>query len=192
MIPQWVIEKKRDGLALTDEEIRFFISGFTSGEIHDYQMAALAMAIYLRGMNENELTSLTDAMMRSGDLVNTSSIISYKSDKHSTGGVGDTTTLVLAPLVAASGGIVAKMTGRELGHTGGTVDKLESIPGMQVALTKNKFIDVVNTIHVSVISQTARRGKYPNLRRSLIIEVVSRRNGLCANRGLPTTPMTTT
>ena len=149
-----IIKKKRDGLPLSTDEIGFLIEGMLSGRIPDYQMAAFLMAVYFTGMNTRECFDLTMAMTQSGEQVNLSAIKGFKVDKHSTGGVGDTTTLVLAPLVAASGGIVAKMTGRELGHTGGTVDKLESIPGMQVALARDKFIDVVNTIHVSLISQT--------------------------------------
>jgi pyrimidine-nucleoside phosphorylase len=151
-----LIKKKRDGLALSKNEIGYLIDGMTSGNIPGYQMTAFLMAVYFNGMSARECFDLTMAMTQSGEQVDLSAIKGFKVDKHSTGGVGDTTTLVLAPLVAASGGIVAKMTGRELGHTGGTVDKLESIPGMQVALAKDEFIDIVNTIHVSLISQTAR------------------------------------
>ena len=150
-----LIKKKRDGLELSAEEIQFLISGFVKGRIPDYQMAAFLMAVYYRGMNIRECCDLTRAMAQSGEIVDLSQIEGFNVDKHSTGGVGDTTTLVLAPLVAASGGIVAKMSGRELGHTGGTVDKLESIPRMQVELSKEKFVEIVNTIHVSVIAQTA-------------------------------------
>ena len=149
-----LIKKKRDGLELSGEEIKFLINGFVKGRIPDYQMAAFLMAVYYRSMNTRECCDLTRAMAQSGEIVDLSEIDGFHIDKHSTGGVGDTTTLVLAPLVAASGGIVAKMSGRELGHTGGTVDKLESIPGMQVELTKDKFVDIVNNIHVSVIAQT--------------------------------------
>jgi pyrimidine-nucleoside phosphorylase len=150
-----LIKKKRDGLELSGEEIKFLINGFVKGRIPDYQMAALLMAVYYRNMNMRECCDLTRAMAQSGEIVDLSKIDGFNVDKHSTGGVGDTTTLVLAPLVAASGGIVAKMSGRELGHTGGTVDKLESIPRMQVELSQDKFVEIVNDIHVSVIAQTA-------------------------------------
>jgi len=151
-----LIKKKRDGRELSAEEINFLVSGFVDGRIPDYQMTAFLMAVYFKGMRIQESCDLTTAMVASGETVDLSKINGFNIDKHSTGGVGDTTTLVLAPLVAASGGIVAKMSGRELGHTGGTVDKLESIPGMQVELLKEKFIDIVNDIHVSLIAQTAR------------------------------------
>lgn len=151
-----LIKKKRDGFELLAEEIDFLISGFVDGRIPDYQMTAFLMAVYFKGMSIQESCDLTTAMVASGETVDLSKIDGFNIDKHSTGGVGDTTTLVLAPLVAAGGGIVAKMSGRELGHTGGTVDKLESIPGMQVELSKKRFIDIVNDIHVSVIAQTAR------------------------------------
>ena len=150
-----LIKKKRDGLELSKKEIGFFIDGFVNGQIPDYQMTAFLMAVYFKGMSVRECVELTMAMVNSGDQVDLSTIHGFKVDKHSTGGVGDKTTLVLAPLVAASGGIVAKMTGRELGHTGGTVDKLESIPGMQVELSRDKFADIVNAIQVSLIAQTA-------------------------------------
>ena len=149
-----LIKKKRDGFELSREEIDFLINGFVNGRIPDYQMTAFLMAVYFRSMSTRESCDLTMAMVESGETVDLSKINGFNIDKHSTGGVGDTTTLVLAPLVAASGGIVAKMSGRELGHTGGTVDKLESIPGMQVELAKDKFIDIVNDIHVSLIAQT--------------------------------------
>jgi pyrimidine-nucleoside phosphorylase len=150
-----LIKKKRDGFELLREEIHFLVSGFVNGRIADYQMAAFLMAVYYRGMSTRECCDLTLSMAESGEIVDLSEISGFNIDKHSTGGVGDKTTLVLAPLVAASGGIVAKMSGRELGHTGGTVDKLESIPGMQVELSKDKFVDIVNDIHVSLIAQTA-------------------------------------
>jgi len=151
-----LIKKKRDGLELSREEINFLVAGFIDGRIPDYQMTAFLMAVYFRGMSAAECVDLTISMAESGEMVDLSPINGFKADKHSTGGVGDTTTLVLAPLVAASGGIVAKMSGRELGHTGGTVDKLESIPGMKTALPKEKFIEIANTVHVSLIAQTAR------------------------------------
>jgi len=151
-----IIKKKRDGFQLTTDEIEFLIHGLITGEISDYQISAFLMAVYFRGMNPRECVDLTKAMVASGDIVDLSDIKGFKVDKHSTGGVGDTTTLVLAPLVAACGGIVPKMSGRELGHTGGTVDKLESIPGMQVELSKEKFVEIVNRNHVCIIAQTAR------------------------------------
>jgi pyrimidine-nucleoside phosphorylase len=151
-----LIKKKRDGIELSREEINFIVSGFVNGRIPDYQMAAFLMSVYFRGMSNRECADLTMTMVESGEIVELSRIKGFIVDKHSTGGVGDTTTLVLAPLVAASGGVVAKMTGRELGHTGGTVDKLRSIPGMEMELSKEKFIQIANTIHVSLIAQTAR------------------------------------
>jgi len=150
-----LIKKKRDGLELSPKEIGFLIDGFVNGRIPDYQITAFLMAVYFKGMSVRECVDLTMAMANSGDQVDLSAIRGRKVDKHSTGGVGDKTTLVLAPLVAASGGIVAKMTGRELGHTGGTVDKLESIPGFQVELSQDKFVGIVNDIHVGLIAQSA-------------------------------------
>ena len=150
-----LIKKKRDGKELLKEEIEFLISGFVKGNIPDYQMAAFLMAVFFKGMTAEETTVLTQSMASSGEMIDLSTIKGFKVDKHSTGGVGDTTSLVLNPLVAASGGIVAKMTGRGLGHTGGTVDKLESIPGFQVELPMDKFVENVNKIHLALISQTA-------------------------------------
>ena len=150
-----LIKKKRDGFELLREEINFLVSGFVTGRIPDYQITAFLMAVYYKGMSTRECCDLTLAMVDSGEIVDLSRINGFHIDKHSTGGVGDKTTLVLAPLVAASGGIVAKMSGRELGHTGGTVDKLESIPGMQVELSKDQFVDIANDIHLSLIAQTA-------------------------------------
>jgi pyrimidine-nucleoside phosphorylase len=150
-----IIKKKRDGYELSKDEIRFIVDGFQNGQVREYQMAAFLMSVYFKGMSARECLDLTMTMVDSGERVDLSEIEGFKVDKHSTGGVGDKTTLVLAPLVAASGGIVAKMTGRELGHTGGTVDKLESIPGIELELSKEKFIEVVNKIHVSLIAQTA-------------------------------------
>ena len=149
-----IIEKKRDGQELTTAEINFFIEGYTKGEIPDYQASALAMAIYFQDMNARERADLTRAMVESGDTIDLSAIDGIKVDKHSTGGVGDTTTLVLAPLVASLGVPVAKMSGRGLGHTGGTIDKLESIAGFHVELTREQFIDLVNRDKVAVIGQS--------------------------------------
>lgn len=149
-----IIEKKRDGQELTTAEINFFIEGYTKGEIPDYQASALAMAIYFQDMNNRERADLTRAMVESGDTIDLSAIDGIKVDKHSTGGVGDTTTLVLAPLVASLGVPVAKMSGRGLGHTGGTIDKLESIAGFHVELTRGQFIDLVNRDKVAVIGQS--------------------------------------
>lgn len=149
-----VIEKKRDGKALTQEEIEFFINGYTKGDIPDYQASSLAMAIYFQDMNEEERANLTMAMVNSGDVIDLSLINGIKVDKHSTGGVGDTTTLVLAPLVAAVGVPVAKMSGRGLGHTGGTIDKLESIKGFHVEISEDEFVKLVNENQVAVIGQS--------------------------------------
>ena len=151
-----LIKKKRDGFELTGPEIRYLVDGYVNSRIPDYQMAAFLMSVFFRGMTNRECIDLTMCMADSGDRVDLSPIAGFKVDKHSTGGVGDTTTLVLAPLVAACGGTVAKMTGRELGHTGGTVDKLESIPGLQMELTREKFIHIANTVGVSLLSQSDR------------------------------------
>ncbi|QPJ25852.1 pyrimidine-nucleoside phosphorylase [Listeria seeligeri] len=149
-----IISKKRDGKTLSTEEIQFFIDGYTNGEIPDYQASALAMAIFFQDMNDEERADLTMAMVGSGDTIDLSAIEGIKVDKHSTGGVGDTTTLVLAPLVAAVGVPVAKMSGRGLGHTGGTIDKLESIAGFHIELDKKDFINLVNRDKVAVIGQS--------------------------------------
>ena len=149
-----IIEKKRDGYELTTEEIQFFIKGYTDGTIPDYQASALLMAIYFQGMNHRERKDLTMSMVHSGDQVDLSKIEGIKVDKHSTGGVGDTTTLVLGPLVASVGVPVAKMSGRGLGHTGGTIDKLESFPGFHVELTKDEFIQLVNEQKIAVVGQS--------------------------------------
>ena len=149
-----VIIKKRNGLELSEEEIRFFIEGFTSGEIPSYQASSLAMAILFKGMNKKEIGILTDAMLHSGETIDLSSIEGIKVDKHSTGGVGDKTSLVLGPLVAACGVKLAKMSGRGLGHTGGTLDKLESIPGCKIGLSREEFINQVNKYGLAIVGQT--------------------------------------
>jgi pyrimidine-nucleoside phosphorylase len=145
-----LIEKKRDGKELTKEEISFIIKGYTNGDIPDYQMSALTMAIYFKGMTKQERAQLTMEMVHSGDTID----LSIKVDKHSTGGVGDTTTLVLGPLVAAVGVPVAKMSGRGLGHTGGTIDKLEAVPGFHVEIENDEFIKLVNQNKIAVIGQS--------------------------------------
>lgn len=149
-----IIEKKRDGKSFSKEEIEFFIKGYTNGDIPDYQASSLAMAIFFQDMNDEERAALTMAMVNSGDVIDLSKINGIKVDKHSTGGVGDTTTLVLAPLVAAVGVPVAKMSGRGLGHTGGTIDKLESIKGFHVEISEEDFIKLVNENQVAVIGQS--------------------------------------
>ncbi len=149
-----LIAKKRDGNALTEEEIRFLIRGYTDGSIPDYQMSAWAMAVCFQGMTAEETAVLTDAMMRSGDMVDLSCFGSLSVDKHSTGGVGDKTTLIVAPTVASLGGKMAKMSGRGLGHTGGTVDKLESIPGFSTTLSPETFRRQVEEVGVAVIGQS--------------------------------------
>lgn len=150
-----LICKKRDGFELTDEEIKFWIDGYVKGEIPDYQSSAMTMAIYFRGMNKREIATLTDYMEHSGEVIDLSAISGIKVDKHSTGGVGDKTSLVLGPMVAAVGGKLAKMSGRGLGHTGGTLDKLESIPHMSIAKTKEEMIAQVNKIGLAIIGQTS-------------------------------------
>lgn len=149
-----IILKKRANLPLTDEKIRFVIDGYVKGEIPDYQVSALLMTIVFNGMNARELGTLTLAMAQSGNMVDLSNIDGITVDKHSTGGVGDKTTLIIAPLVAACGGKVAKMSGRGLGHTGGTIDKMESIPNLKVSLEKDAFINQVNKIGLAVIGQS--------------------------------------
>ncbi len=150
-----IISKKRDGGKLNVEEIEYFVKGYTEGSIPDYQASALLMAIYLQKMDKEETFNLTRAMKNSGDVVDLSRINGIKVDKHSTGGVGDKTTLIVAPLAAACGVPIAKMSGRGLGFTGGTVDKMESIPGFQTSIEAEKFIGQVNNIGISVIGQTA-------------------------------------
>lgn len=149
-----IILKKRANLPLSDKEIRFVIDGYVKGEIPDYQVSAFLMTIVFNGMNARELGTLTLAMAQSGNMVDLSNIDGITVDKHSTGGVGDKTTLIIAPLVAACGGKVAKMSGRGLGHTGGTIDKMESIPNLKVSLEQDAFIDQVNKIGLAVIGQS--------------------------------------
>jgi len=149
-----IIAKKKTGLELDDSEIEFAVMGFVNGEIPDYQMSALLMAIYFKGMTNRETVTLTNCMAHSGDMIDLSDIEGVKVDKHSTGGVGDKTTLVVAPVVAACGARIAKMSGRGLGHTGGTIDKLESIPGFNVSISREKFIDIVKRTGLCVVGQT--------------------------------------
>lgn len=149
-----IIDKKRDGKSLTREEIEFFVNGYTRGEVPDYQASSLAMAIFFQDMNDEERAALTMSMVNSGERIDLSDINGIKVDKHSTGGVGDTTTLVLAPLVAAVGVPVAKMSGRGLGHTGDTIDKLESVKGFNVEISEKDFIKLVNDNQVAVIGQS--------------------------------------
>jgi len=150
-----LIIKKRDGQELSQEEINFMIEEYCEDRVPDYQMSAMLMAIYFKGMSNSEIKHLTMAMVNSGKIIDLSSIPGIKVDKHSTGGVGDTTTLALAPMVAAAGVPVAKMSGRGLGHTGGTIDKLESIEGFKTELSLNKFIETVKKVGVSIISPTS-------------------------------------
>ena len=149
------IKKKRDGLELSKDEIQELIKGLTTGEIPDYQITAFLMALYFQGMTENETAILTECILKSGDQIDLSEISGVKVDKHSTGGVGDKTTLILAPLVAAAGVPVAKMSGRGLGHTGGTIDKLESIKGFNVNLTISEFIEKVKNHNIAICGQNA-------------------------------------
>ncbi len=150
-----LIMKKRNGGVLSDEEIRFMVKGFTAGEIPDYQMSAMMMAVYFQGMNEDETLSLTMEMAKSGDMLDLSDIKGIKTDKHSTGGVGDKTSLALAPMVASLGVPVAKMSGRGLGHTGGTIDKLESFKGFSTEISEEQFKENVNRIGIAIMGQTA-------------------------------------
>lgn len=155
MRPQDVIRKKRDGEALSREEIEYFVTGVTRGELADYQASALLMAIFANGMDSRETQALTQAMLHSGDVLDFSDIELPKVDKHSTGGVGDKTSLILAPLVAAAGACVPMISGRGLGHTGGTLDKLESIPGYRVHLSLEEFRDVLKRVGFAMMGQTA-------------------------------------
>ena len=150
-----LLAKKRDGLPLSTEEINYMIQGYTDGSIPDYQMSAMCMAILLRGMDERETLDLTMAMVHSGEVLDLSPIAGIKADKHSTGGVGDKTSLVLCPMVAACGLKIAKMSGRGLGHTGGTIDKLESFPGFTTELTEEQFFENVNRHGIALMGQTA-------------------------------------
>lgn len=149
-----LIMKKRNGQELTEEEIKYMIDAYVRGEIKDYQMSAFLMAVYFKGMTQKETLHMTLAVAHSGEMVDLSAISGIKVDKHSTGGVGDKTTLIVAPIVAACGVKVAKMSGRGLGHTGGTVDKMESIPGLRTTLSREEFFNVVNTAGLSVIGQS--------------------------------------
>lgn len=149
-----IIEKKRDGLVLSKKEIEFFVNGYVKSEIPDYQVSALLMAIYLNGLNESETSLLTACMAHSGDMMDLSEIDGIKVDKHSTGGVGDKTTFIISPIVASLGVPVAKMSGRGLGHTGGTIDKLESIPHMRTSLTHEEFLNTVKKVGLSIIGQS--------------------------------------
>ena len=150
-----LIMKKKQGEALSKEEINFIVEGFTNGTIPDYQMSSFLMAVCLKEMNLQETIDLTMAMVNSGDVLDLSPIIGKKADKHSTGGVGDKTSLIIGPMVAALGVPVAKMSGRGLGHTGGTIDKLESFPGFSVSLSEQQFFDNVNRMKLAIIGQTA-------------------------------------
>ena len=150
-----IIRRKRDGLALTEEEISFFVRGYAAGEIPDYQASALCMAIYFNGMSTAETTALTLAIRDSGDRLDFSRIDGLRVDKHSTGGVGDKTSLIVAPIVASLGIKVAKMSGRGLGHTGGTIDKLEAIPGFSTDIPTREFEEIVNRIGIAIVGQTA-------------------------------------
>ena len=150
-----LIAKKRDGGELSAEEIQFMVDGYVRGDIADYQMSAMCMAILFRGMTDRETLDLTMAMMHSGEVVDLSGIDGIKADKHSTGGVGDKTSLILCPMVAACGLRIAKMSGRGLGHTGGTLDKLESFPGYNISIGEKRFIENVNRIGIALIGQTA-------------------------------------
>jgi pyrimidine-nucleoside phosphorylase/thymidine phosphorylase len=156
MLPQWIIEKKRDGKELSDKEIAFLIDGFTRGSIPDYQMAAFAMAVYFQGMTPRETAVLTTEMMLSGETIDPASLPGIKADKHSTGGIGDKTSLILAPLAACCGLTVPMISGRGLGITGGTLDKLESIPGFRTGLSETEFFQCLENVGCSIIGQTAQ------------------------------------
>ncbi len=151
-----LIQRKRDGEELTPEEIEYLVEGYTKGEIPDYQMSSFLMAVYFSGMSDREVTRLTECMLRSGETVDLSSIPGVKVDKHSTGGVGDKTSLIVAPLAASAGVVVPMMSGRALGHTGGTLDKLESIPGFHTDLTSEQFHKQLSEIGLCFIGQSER------------------------------------
>ena len=150
-----IITKKRDGLNLTEDEIKFYINNYVSGDIPDYQMSAFLMAIYFQGMSSSEITALTQAYIQSGQVLDLSHIPGKKVDKHSTGGVGDKVSIIIAPIVAAAGGSVPMISGRGLGHTGGTLDKLESIPGFKIDYDVETFIKKVANIGTCLIGQTS-------------------------------------
>ena len=150
-----IIKKKRDGFSLSEDEINYFVEEYTKGNIPDYQISALLMAIFINKMDDNETLDLTKAIINSGETVELSDIDGIKVDKHSTGGVGDSTTLILGPMVAACDVPFVKMSGRGLGHTGGTLDKLEAIKGFKVDLTREEFVKNANKINISICSQTA-------------------------------------
>ena len=154
MLMSDLIAKKRDGGILSEEEIEFIVNGYTRGEIPDYQMSAMLMAMYFNGLNHDETVAMTLTMMRSGDMIDLSAVSGVKADKHSTGGVGDKTSLVLCPMMAACGVKMAKMSGRGLGHTGGTIDKLESIPGFSCEMSPERFFENVNKVGFVIASQT--------------------------------------
>ena len=151
-----LIQRKRDGGELNPEEIGYLVEGYTSGDIPDYQMSAFLMAVYFSGMTDREVSSLTECMLRSGDMVDLSAVPGVKVDKHSTGGVGDKTSLIVAPLAAAAGVVVPMMSGRSLGHTGGTLDKLESIPGFRTNLSAEEFQKQLTELGLCFIGQTAQ------------------------------------
>src|SRR5215469_14936191 len=151
-----LIQRKRDGEELAPEEIEFVVENYTNGSIPDYQMSAFLMAIYFSGMSDREVTRLTDCMLRSGDMVDLSSVPGVKVDKHSTGGVGDKTSLIVAPLAAAAGVVVPMMSGRALGHTGGTLDKLEAIPGFRTDLSPEEVRQLLSDVGLCFLSQTDR------------------------------------
>ncbi len=155
MIPAEIIQRKRDGKALTADELHFFIRGYTDGTLPDYQVSALLMTIFFRGMDYKEISVLTELMLTSGERMDFSHLNAYVADKHSTGGVGDKVSIILGPLLAAAGLAIPMISGRGLGHTGGTLDKLETIPGFRTDLSLNEFRLAVETIGIAMIGQTA-------------------------------------